>query len=232
MSRTKKIVDQINDDMASKEIPWQVIDLPESEEAYKRTMPNSHSDELPATSIYQALSDFQQEMPIMGQNAQGYGYKYVDLAEITRVITPLLRKHGLGYTQPLCDDGVIKTILFHYPTGQTIESRVQMPMGVQLKGMNDFQVYGNAISYFRRYSLSSILGLVSDKDLDASGEQLKPEAPAKDAGRPWTKNYKKTLTNKQVSDAIILIEQGEFTKDKLTTKYALTEEQLALIKHL
>jgi hypothetical protein len=37
--------------------------------------------------------------------------------------------------------------------------------------MNDFQVLGSAITYIRRYALSSALGLVTDKDTDASGEQ-------------------------------------------------------------
>ena len=229
MSRTKKQVEAIQQEEQAN-IEWQVIDIPPSPEAYYGD--REYSDDLPITSIYKALSDFQQDMPIMGQNAQGYGYKYVDLAEITRVITPLLRKHGLGYTQPLCDDGAIKTILFHYPTGQTIESKVQMPMGVQLKGMNDFQVYGNAISYFRRYSLSSILGLVSDKDLDASGEQLKPENPQSNSGRPWAKDYKKSLSNAEVSEAIKMIQQGEFSYAKLTAKYNLTAEQIAMIEHL
>ena len=39
--------------------------------------------------------------------------------------------------------------------------------------MNDFQVLGSAITYLRRYAISSMLGLVTDKDNDASGEQVK-----------------------------------------------------------
>ena len=38
--------------------------------------------------------------------------------------------------------------------------------------MNDFQVLGSAITYIKRYALSSLLGLVTDKDTDASGEQV------------------------------------------------------------
>jgi hypothetical protein len=102
-------------------------------------------------------------------------------------------------------------------------------MNVQLKGMNDFQVYGNAISYFRRYSLASILGLVSDKDLDASGEQLKPENPKTDMGRPWTKDFKKTLTNQEFSTALEMIRKDEYSKEKLIAKYNLTEEQIKIL---
>lgn len=39
--------------------------------------------------------------------------------------------------------------------------------------MNEFQVLGSAITYIRRYALSSILGIVTDKDTDASGDQVK-----------------------------------------------------------
>ena len=45
--------------------------------------------------------------------------------------------------------------------------------------MNNFQVAGSAITYFRRYALSSALGLVTDKDTDAGGEKVsKNEAKA------------------------------------------------------
>jgi len=217
MSRTKKALEDLT----------QATEL---QDAIFNWIKPDEEDLIPITSIYKALSDFQQEMPIMGQNAQGYGYRYVDLAEITRIVVPLLRKHGLGYTQPLCDDGAIKTILFHYPTGQTIESKVQMPMNVQLEGMNDFQVYGNAISYFRRYSLSSILGIVSDKDLDASGEQLKPENPNTNSGRPWAKDFKKGLNENDFNIALDMIKTGQYSKEKLIAKYKLTEEQLKTLE--
>jgi hypothetical protein len=36
--------------------------------------------------------------------------------------------------------------------------------------MNDYQAYGSGITYYRRYALSSMLGLVTDKDTDAAGE--------------------------------------------------------------
>jgi len=50
-------------------------------------------------------------------------------------------------------------------------SSLRIPQGVQLKGMNDFQVLGSAITYARRYSLSMMLGIVTDEDNDASGIQ-------------------------------------------------------------
>jgi hypothetical protein len=174
------------------------------------------------------LSDFQKEVPILFQNAKGHRYNYVDLAEIIRVITPYLQKHDLGFSQPLEDNGKIRTIIFHVPTGQKIESSVRMPQGVQMNGMNDFQVYGSAISYFRRYSLVSILGLVSDKDLDAAGEQLKKEVF--EIKQPTIE--KPTLTDSRFKSAIIAIQNDEFSKEELINKFSLTKEQTEFVKLL
>lgn len=122
--------------------------------------------------LYKALSAFQSEVPTIYKNAKGYSYKFADLGEINDIIKPLLTKHGLGYIQPI-NGSTIKTIIFHSESGESIESSADIPQGVQLKGMNDFQVLGSAITYLRRYSLSSILGLVTDEDADAAGEQVK-----------------------------------------------------------
>ena len=135
-------------------------------------------------NIYKAIADFQQEVPVILKETQGYGYSYSDLPAIFKVINPLMKKHGLGFTQ-MVDEGVIVTWVFHCESGEMISSRTSIPQGVSLKGMNDFQVLGSAITYIRRYALSSILGLVTDKDTDASGEQV---------------TQTKTSGNKQIDD--------------------------------
>ena len=123
-------------------------------------------------NIYKALADFQQNVPVILKDTSGYGYKYADLPAIFEVINPLMKKNGLGFYQAV-NEGKIKTVIFHTESGETIESETNIPQGVQLKGMNDFQVLGSAITYIKRYALSSLLGLVTDKDTDASGEQVK-----------------------------------------------------------
>jgi hypothetical protein len=126
-------------------------------------------------NLYKALAGFQSEVPNIYKNSQGYGYKFADLGEINDIIKPLLTKHGLGYVQPI-NGSTIKTIVFHVESGESLESLADIPQGVHLKGMNDFQVLGSAITYLRRYSLSSILGLITDEDADAAGDQIKPKA--------------------------------------------------------
>jgi hypothetical protein len=82
---------------------------------------------------------------------------------------PLLKKHKLGFVQPLQDDK-LQTIVFHTETGETIMSEVTIPL-VVLRGMNEYQSLGSAITYYRRYSIASLLTLVTDKDTDAAGEK-------------------------------------------------------------
>lgn len=116
--------------------------------------------------IYKALANFQYEVPILHKDTKGFSYTYTDLPEIIRVITPYLKKHSLGFTQ-LIEGKQLRTIIFHFESGETIESIADIPEE-QMKGMNKFQTLGSAITYLRRYMLSSALGLVTDKDLDAT----------------------------------------------------------------
>lgn len=123
-------------------------------------------------NLYKALASFQQGCPAIHKDTKGYGYTYADLPTILEKINPLLKIWGIGFYQSV-EGNKVKTVVFHVDSGESIESNTDIPQGVQLKGMNDFQVLGSAITYIRRYALSSLLGIVTDKDNDASGEQIK-----------------------------------------------------------
>jgi hypothetical protein len=168
-------------------------------------------------NLFKSLAAFQQEVPVIHKGTQGYGYSYADLPKIFEVINPLLQKHGLGFTQ-LINGQTIVTVLFHSESGEQIDSQTDIPQGVQLKGMNDFQVLGSAITYLRRYALSSILGIVTDKDVDATGEQIKKEAK------------KPQIDTARFEKAIEAIQKNEFTVEDLKAKFELTElQQKALL---
>lgn len=126
-------------------------------------------------NLYKALANFQQECPIILKDTQGYGYNYADLPSIYAVIMPLLKKHGLGFTQILKKHG-IQTIIFHIESGEELKGYTRIAEGVTLAKMNVYQVMGSAYTYYRRYALSAMLGIVTDKDNDASGEQTKKTA--------------------------------------------------------
>jgi hypothetical protein len=159
-------------------------------------------------NLFKSLAEFQQEVPVIHKATQGYGYSYSDLPKIFSVINPLLKKHGLGFTQ-LIESENLTTILFHVETGETIESKMRLLTDVALKGMNEFQVYGSQLTYFRRYALSSILGIVTDKDTDAGGEQVKKV---------------KTITDERFNKAIDAIGKGLAKKEDLL-QFELTESQ-------
>lgn len=170
-------------------------------------------------NLFKALASFQQEVPVIHKATQGYGYSYSDLPKIFSVINPLLKKHGLGFTQ-LINGTDLVTVLFHCESGESIESKTEIPQGVQLKGMNDFQVLGSAITYLRRYALSSILGLVTDKDTDASGEQIKDEPK------------KQSLDSKRFQDAIKALNNGKITRQSLEDKFELSQGQIEILDTL
>lgn len=131
------------------------------------------------TNLYKALANFQQSVPVIHKGTEGYGYSYADLPAIFEVINPLLKKNGLGFTQ-IIKGRSVKTVVFHVESGETISGEADIPT-VEMKGMNDYQSLGSGITYVRRYALSSILGLITDKDTDASGEQVKEEETVKTA---------------------------------------------------
>jgi len=162
--------------------------------------------------LFKALAAFQQEVKPIFKGTKGYGYSYADLPTIFDKINPLLNKHGLGFTQLINtheEDNYLNTIIFHVESGETLESNTLIPQ-VNLKNMNDYQSFGSGVSYFRRYCISSCLGLVTDKDTDAAGEQT----PTKEK-----------LTAPRFKDALKAIQEGKVTKDKLIEKFDLTNVQ-------
>jgi len=170
-------------------------------------------------NLFKAIADFQQEVPTIHKGTKGYGYSYADLPTIFEKINPLLKKHGLGFMQNLqSKEGVtyLETVIFHVESGEQLISNVSIPE-VALKGMNDYQSFGAGCSYFRRYALSSSLGLVTDVDNDASGEQVK-------------KVKKTTLTDAQFNKAVQAIAEGTYTKEELIEKFELTKEQLKSVE--
>ncbi len=165
------------------------------QEEDKDTIPKKEKPTEPkiANSIFRALMAFQQECQTIDKTESGYGYNYADLANIIESIKPILKKYNLGFYQAINGD-ILKTVVFYLTTGETIESETNMFLdkleyelvvkyqkdnaGVPHKletyairgfeGMNRPQAIGACITYFKRYALSSLLGIVTDKDTDAN----------------------------------------------------------------
>jgi hypothetical protein len=113
-----------------------------------------------------------------------YKNKYASLDSIIDAITPALCEAGVLLIQPtIIRDGLIilSTQLIHGASGESIESELIVP------GQPDPQKLGSALTYYRRFSICSLLSIAADDDDDGdtavSNAKPKsiaaPHAPAK-----------------------------------------------------
>ena len=116
-----------------------------------------------------ALPKAQAEFPIAALNKANPYFKsrYADFSAIVQATRPALTKFGLSVLQNLIDleDGqkMLYTILMH-SSGQYIESRVRI-----IPPKNDVQSMSSYITYMKRITYSSLLG-VATGDEDDDGE--------------------------------------------------------------
>ena len=123
----------------------------------------------------------QKEIKDISKDSTGYGYKYTSFDKLVQYLRPLLANHGISFIQmptgDKYDDGKgtvgLQTLYMHAESGEWITNVIKSPVA-ESKGMNTYQSIGSAITYFRRYSLSSFVGIASEEDVDASSETRKP----------------------------------------------------------
>lgn len=147
----------------------------------------------------------QSELSNIGKDSSGYGYKYTSLDKLLEYLRPLMSKNNLGIIQtPTNEDNKIgvTTRLIH-TSGQYIEDTLLMDKS-SLAKMNDYQVAGSIISYFRRYAISSILGIASDDDIDANIKPIGEKQPMQND----------TITQEQVLELEELIKKSKADREK------------------
>lgn len=116
--------------------------------------------------LAKALLAAQKDMPGLQKNAINphFKNKYISLDTLMESILPVLNKHGLVLMQePTYDapEATLTTTFILAETGESTSSEMMLCMA-----KNDPQGQGSAITYARRYSLMSALGLVADNDDD------------------------------------------------------------------
>lgn len=110
--------------------------------------------------------------------------KYASLDSVLEAVDSALGEAGLLLIQPTeTRDGgtVLKTILIHAESGETLESIVSIPTS------NDPQKFGSALTYYRRFCLCSFLGIAPDEDDDGN-----KAVPTKGSHPPPPKETPKT----------------------------------------
>lgn len=115
------------------------------------------------------LLDFQKKVGIVKKDSKNPHFKntYASLTQILSEVKPLLTECGLVLVQPISLQGVGTTII-DCETGEKIETIISLP-----SNLNPQQL-GSAITYFRRYTLASLLALEIDDDDAQSTNVPKP----------------------------------------------------------
>ena len=161
-----------------------------------------------------ALSKAQAEMPAIKFDSKNPFLKndYASLGAIIAGVRPVLAKHGLSVSQlTFGEDGVagVETVLMH-TSGEWISQSISMPIGEE-KGKSSAQVAGSIITYLRRYSLASILGIYSDED----GDGNKPEPERKPKSQPRSNDDIMTIERAMAVENSEGVKYGDIASDVL-----------------
>lgn len=145
-------------------------------------------------NLLPSLLKAQRELPGVPKDATNPAFRsrYATLGAVQDAAFPALHKQGLLVTWMLrstYEDGqlfvTVTCVLFHAESGEELHCEIML-----LPSKADPQGVGSAITYGRRYTLMSMLGLVADDDDGnaASGppqqQRQQPARPAKPSA-PW-----------------------------------------------
>jgi len=134
-----------------------------------------------------ALSKVKKEVGTLSKTETNpfFKSKYFDINSLIQQVEPLLEKNGLILLQPILN-GVVTSEIYHVETAQKVSSEIN------LGNITDPQKLGSAITYYRRYTLQSLLGLQAEDDDGNKASQ--PTTPTIDVPRLETRlNACKTL---------------------------------------
>jgi len=160
-------------------------------------------------SIYKKLLKFQEEVGAVAKDSLNphFKNKYFDINNVLEEIKPILTKNGLVVTQPLKEDAVF-SVVTDVETGEDIQSFLHFDATER-----NPQKIGSIITYYRRYTLCSLLGIAGEDD-DAEQAKTptpKPKAPEK-------------LTDDRFKDALAALKENKITKSTILA-FDLTEKQ-------
>jgi hypothetical protein len=159
-----------------------------------------------AKTIYWKLSKVKSEIGALSKNAKNPFFKsdYLDLNGILSAVEPLLEKWGLVLVQPIVG-GSVESIIIDLEGEEEIKSTMPLP------SITDPQKLGSAITYFRRYTLQSLLALQAVDDDGNTATQAK-----------------QSLNAKQFETIKTALDSGTatYTKEKIVASYKLTPEQI------
>ena len=110
-------------------------------------------------SIYKKLYKVQKEIGAISKDSTNpfYKSKYFDINSLIKQLMPILEKHNLLLLQPISEGSQYSKIV-DVDNGDSVESSLSLPIDL------DALKIGSAITYYRRYTLQSLLGLQAEDD--------------------------------------------------------------------
>ena len=125
--------------------------------------------------IYAKLFEAKKEIGKISKDSNNpfYKSKYFDINQLLEHVEPLMTKNNLLILQPILENKVVTEII-------DVESGEKVTSEMSLTNITDPQKRGSEITYYRRYTLSSLLGLQAEDD-DANKTVKKPDEDT----RPW-----------------------------------------------
>lgn len=123
------------------------------------------------SNLFKALCECKKDFIPLSKSKHGYGYNYTPLDTIIDMLNTVLPKHGINFVQfpsTVGENYSLTTRVFHV-SGEWMEDTIIFNL-TEISKANDTQKLGASITYFRRYTLSSIFGIASDEDIDGNIE--------------------------------------------------------------
>jgi len=133
-----------------------------------------------AAQFARDLAAFQRECPpipktstaqVVTTKGAKFSYRYAELDEIARTVTPRLSQRGMSWTwDSEVRDGMVRcTCTLRHENGHAITATFAAPVESSA-GMSEQQKHAAALTYARRQSLIQVLGLTTtDPDTDGAG---------------------------------------------------------------
>ena len=126
------------------------------------------------TGIMRAIQNVQQQAELIKRQSDGQvgagRFKYANLTSTWDAVKQLLKENDLVIVQTpthISGGQYFKTTIHYIPTGEEIVETMAMVLTRQ-----DPQALGAAITFYRRYMITSMLGLIPDDDNDAREQRL------------------------------------------------------------
>lgn len=158
--------------------------------------------------IYAKLHEAKKEIGIVKKNAKNPHFKntYADLNALIDAVEPILLEKGLIMLQPI-KDGKVFTQIIDIDTFESVESCIDLSPNLTA------QALGSQVTYYRRYTLQSLMSLQADDD-DGQKASI-PQPIVKEILQIGSTNFIRCV------DAL---KEGKGTLEQIKAKYNISSE--------